>query len=97
MPDRFEVDLSTIDLKSLTSAEWEALKREVHQRALAERSRVMRALGAGAVSWVKKGGAAVGAWAVRLLSSNPRDAQSRRQRRERPPQFPHDARVGATQ
>ena len=97
MPDRFEADLSKIDLKSLTSAEWEALKREVHRRALAERNRVMRALCAGAVSWVKKEGASVRAWAARLLSSNPRDAQSLRQRPQRAPQFPHDARVGATQ
>lgn len=71
MPDRFEADLSKVDLKSLTSAEWDALKREVHRRAHAERRRLMRSLCAGAVRSLKRESAAVRAWGSRLLSSFP--------------------------
>jgi hypothetical protein len=37
-----EVDLSTIDTRALTAADWEAVKREVLRRARAERAAAMR-------------------------------------------------------
>jgi len=37
-----EIDLSTIDIRLLTAAEWEAVKREVVRRARVERATAMR-------------------------------------------------------
>src|SRR4051794_22649770 len=44
-----ELDLSTIDTRALTPAEWEALKSEVVRRAHAERTRATRAF----VRWLR--------------------------------------------
>ena len=52
MPDDHglcENDLSKIDIRALTPAEWEALKREVVRRAHAERARSIRAF----VRWLR--------------------------------------------
>lgn len=49
MPIDDEFDVQTIDLKTLTPAQWDALKRRAH----AERSRVIGQILARAVSWLR--------------------------------------------
>lgn len=41
-------DLSTIDLRTVTPEDWEAIKHEVNRRAHAERARVIKAV----VAWL---------------------------------------------
>ncbi|MDB5598951.1 MAG: hypothetical protein JWN71_995 [Xanthobacteraceae bacterium] len=42
LPNWREVDLSTIDLRTITSLEWEAVKAEVNRRASVERKAMLR-------------------------------------------------------
>jgi hypothetical protein len=44
-------DLSSTDLRSLTPAEWDALKREVQRRAHAGRADVLRAAAGAIRAW----------------------------------------------
>ena len=46
-----ETDLSAIDVRTLTGAEWEAVKREVERRARAERAHVVGAVFKWLGSW----------------------------------------------
>lgn len=53
MPIDDEFDVQTIDLKTLTPAQWDALKQWSMRRAHAERSRVIGQILARAVSWLR--------------------------------------------
>jgi hypothetical protein len=46
-----KLDLSTIDVRTLTPEEWDAVKREAARRAHAERAKLMRGLVKELRSW----------------------------------------------
>jgi hypothetical protein len=49
-----EIDIATIDLRSLTPQQWTALKRQVIRNAHAERSQVARVLFGSLFGWLRR-------------------------------------------